>query len=88
MTDASFSGVSTQYLVEVPGLDVVTVFAQNMSHADRAHEGDEVYLSWKVEHAFGLADAPAQSERFSSDTDTASIAVQEREKLEAELEES
>jgi len=35
-----------------------------------------------------LADAPAQSERFSSDTDTASIAVQEREKLEAELEES
>ena len=88
VTDASFSGVSTQYLVEVPGLDVVTVFAQNMSRADRAHEGDEVYLSWKVEHAFGLADAPAQSERFSSDTDTASIAVQEREKLEAELEES
>jgi len=83
--DASFSGVSTQYLVAVPGLGEVMVFAQNTSLGDHAKGGDEVYLSWKVDHAFGLADAPPAEERFIPDTDTASVAVQEREKLEEEL---
>jgi len=86
--DASFSGVSIQYLVDVPGLGEITVFAQNTSLGEHAKNGDEVYLSWQVAHAFGLADAPPQEERFQSDTDTQSVAVQEREKLEAELEES
>jgi spermidine/putrescine transport system ATP-binding protein len=87
VTDASFSGVSTQYLVEVPGLGQVTVFAQNTSLGGYAASGDEVYLFWKIDHAFGLADAPLEEERFASDTDTASVALQERDKLEAELEE-
>jgi spermidine/putrescine transport system ATP-binding protein len=86
--DASFSGVSTQYLVDLPGLGEITVFAQNTSLGEHAKTGDEVYLSWQVAHAFGLADAPPQEERFQADTDTAAVAVQEREKLEAELEES
>ncbi len=86
--DASFSGVSIQYLVDVPGLGEITVFAQNTSLGEHAKDGDEVYLSWQVAHAFGLADAPPQEERFQSDTNTQSVAVQEREKLEAELEES
>jgi len=85
--DASFSGVSTQYVVAVAGLGDVTVFAQNIS-GEHATEGDEVYLSWHVDHAFGLAEAPPVEGRFASDTDTASVAVQEREKLETELEES
>ena len=88
VVDASFTGVSTQYLVDVPGLGEVTVFAQNISLGDHAKDGDEVYLSWLVEHAFGLADSPPVEERFMSDTDTGSVAVQEREKLEAELEEA
>ena len=88
VVDASFSGVSIQYLVEVPGLGEITVFAQNTSLGEHAKDGDEVYLSWQVAHAFGLADAPPQEERFQSDTNTQSVAVQEREKLEAELEES
>ena len=88
VVDASFSGVSTQYLVDVPRLGEITVFAQNTSLGEHAKHGDEVYLSWKVAHAFGLADAPPQEERFQADTNTASVAVQEREKLEAELEES
>ena len=88
VVDASFSGVSTQYLVDIPGLGEITVFAQNTSLGEHAKHGDEVYLSWKVAHAFGLADAPPEEERFQSDTDTQSVAVQEREKLEAELEES
>lgn len=88
VVDASFSGVSTQYVVAVPGLGDVTVFAQNTTLGDHAKDGDEVYLSWQIDHAFGLAEAPPAPERFSSDTDTASVAVQEREKLETELEES
>lgn len=88
VVDASFSGVSTQYVVSVPGLGEITVFAQNTSLGDHAKHGDEVYLSWQVAHAFGLADAPPVEERFQSDADTGAVAVQEREKLEAELEES
>ena len=88
VVDASFSGVSTQYLVDLPGLGEITVFAQNTSLGEHAKTGDEVYLSWQVAHAFGLADAPPREDRFQADTDTAAVAVQEREKLEAELEES
>jgi spermidine/putrescine transport system ATP-binding protein len=88
VVDASFSGVSTQYLVDLPGLGEITVFAQNTSLGEHAKTGDEVYLSWQVAHAFGLADAPPPEDRFQADTDTAAVAVQEREKLEAELEES
>jgi len=88
VVDASFTGVSTQYLVEVPSVGEVTVFAQNTSLGEHAKEGDEVFLSWSVEHAFGLADAPPEEERFVDDTSTGSVAVQEREKLEAELEEA
>jgi spermidine/putrescine transport system ATP-binding protein len=87
--DASFSGVSTQYTVAVPGFGDVTVFAQNTSIGDNARPGDEVYLSWSPEHAFGLLDHPsASSGKFVADTDTGSLVVAEREKLEAELEES
>jgi spermidine/putrescine transport system ATP-binding protein len=88
VTDASFTGVSTQYVVDVPGISSVTVFAQNTSLGDHAREGDSVWLSWSVDHAFGLAEAPPAEERFMSDTDTGAVAVQEREKLEAELEEA
>jgi spermidine/putrescine transport system ATP-binding protein len=88
VVDASFTGVSTQYLVDVPGVGEVTVFAQNTSLGEHAKEGDEVFLSWSVEHAFGLADTPPEEERFVDDTSTGSVAVQEREKLEAELEEA
>jgi len=88
VVDASFTGVSTQYLVEVPSVGEVTVFAQNTSLGEHAKEGDEVFLSWSVEHAFGLADTPLEEERFVDDTSTGSVAVQEREKLEAELEEA
>ncbi|MEK9602341.1 MAG: ABC transporter ATP-binding protein, partial [Pontimonas sp.] len=50
VVDASFSGVSTQYLVDVPGLGEITVFAQNTSLGEHAKHGDEVYLSWQVAH--------------------------------------
>jgi spermidine/putrescine transport system ATP-binding protein len=57
VSDVSFSGVSTQYLVEVPAIGTVTVFAQNMVSGPAVNLGAEVWLSWRVEHGFGLAES-------------------------------
>lgn len=84
--DVSFSGVSTQYTVAVPGLDTITVFAQNLEFGPVVHVGDEVWVGWDVQHGFGLEDNPAETGRFSDDTNTASIATQKQQALIAELE--
>ena len=86
VSDVSFSGVSTQYTVSVPRLGELVVFAQNMAFGPVVNHGAEVWLTWTVDHGFGLADDPADGPRFPADTDTKSIAVQRREKLEEELE--
>lgn len=86
VTDVSFSGVSTQYLVEIPGVRGVSVFAQNMVFGPVVNRGAEVWVSWRVEHGFGLEDDPTSGPRFDPDDDTRSIATQRREELEAELE--
>jgi spermidine/putrescine transport system ATP-binding protein len=88
VTDVSFTGVSTQYLVQVPGLPVITVFAQNMTFGPVVEQGAEVWVSWRVEHGFGLADEPEPEARFADDDDTKSIAVQRRQRLEDELDEA
>jgi spermidine/putrescine transport system ATP-binding protein len=59
--DVSFSGVSTQYIVEVPRLGSMVCFAQNMVFGPVANLGAQVWLSWKVDHGFGLADAAEQA---------------------------
>ncbi|MGO4104595.1 ABC transporter ATP-binding protein [Leifsonia sp. YAF41] len=87
VVDVSFSGVSTQYLVEVAGVGSVIVFAQNMAFGPVAHEGAEVWVSWNIDHGFGLDDDPAPSARFEPDTDTKSIAAESRDALRTELEE-
>ncbi|MFC6357369.1 ABC transporter ATP-binding protein [Luethyella okanaganae] len=84
--DVSFSGVSTQYLVAVPGAGTIVVFAQNMEFGPVAHVGGEVWVSWNVEHGFGLADDPVEAPRFVQDTDTLSIAAQRRDAILTELE--
>jgi spermidine/putrescine transport system ATP-binding protein len=86
--DVSFSGVSTQYLVDIPGLGDIVVFAQNMVFGPVVNHGAQVWISWAVEHGFGLADDPTDSSRFPADDDTQSIAVMQRKQLEAELEEA
>lgn len=53
VTDVSFAGVSTQYLVEVPGVETFTVFSQNLDQA-RVRPGDTVRLAWSVPHTFSL----------------------------------
>lgn len=88
VTDVSFSGVSTQYQIVVPGVGLVTVFAQNMVFGPVVNLGAEVWVAWTVDHGFGLADEPEFAPKFSSDTDTATIAVQTRRELLAEIEEA
>ena len=86
--DVSFSGVSTQYLVAVPGIGTVVVFAQNMDFGPVAGEGTEVWVSWRIEHGFGLEDEASAVPRFPADTDTATLAVQKKRALMSELEEA
>ncbi|MBF4573307.1 ABC transporter ATP-binding protein [Herbiconiux sp. VKM Ac-1786] len=88
VTDVSFSGVSTQYLVEVPHVGELVVFAQNMVFGPVVNVGAEVWLSWNVEHGFGLDDEPGTVPRFVADDSTESIAIQRRIALEEELEQA
>ena len=59
ITDASFSGVSTQYLVRTSWGEEWTVFEQNRS-SEILRPGDDVVMYWAPEHTFGL-DVPAGS---------------------------
>ena len=54
VTDVSYAGVSTQYLVRTPWDQELTVFEQNVIVGDRCSVGDEVLLHWASEHTFGL----------------------------------
>jgi spermidine/putrescine transport system ATP-binding protein len=60
--DIRFTGVSNQYLIEIPNIGEVTVFAQNVGKSPVVELGAKVWVSWKVEHSFGLRDLPDGSE--------------------------
>ncbi|MEO0313083.1 MAG: hypothetical protein RL140_313 [Actinomycetota bacterium] len=60
--DIRFTGVSNQYLIDIPNIGEVTVFAQNVGISPVVELGEKVWVSWKVEHSFGLADLPAGNE--------------------------
>jgi spermidine/putrescine transport system ATP-binding protein len=55
VTDSSFTGVSTQYQVELPWGQEVVVFAQNMRRDERLVPGQPVHLHWDPAHTFALA---------------------------------
>ncbi|GAB3581457.1 ABC transporter ATP-binding protein [Leifsonia lichenia] len=86
--DVSFSGVSTQYLVDVPGAGTIVVFAQNLSSGPVASLGGEVWIAWDPSHTFVLADEPPADGRFVDDSDTQMIATQAKERMLTELEEA
>jgi spermidine/putrescine transport system ATP-binding protein len=88
VTDVSFSGVSTQYLVDIPGIGTVIVFAQNMLSGPVASLGATVWVAWDAAHTFVLADEPPADGRFADDADTQAIAAQARERMLTELEEA
>lgn len=54
VTDTSFTGVSTQYLVRMPWGEEVMVFAQNAGAAEVLRPGATVDLVWDTVHTFGL----------------------------------
>ncbi|MET9858845.1 ABC transporter ATP-binding protein [Streptomyces smyrnaeus] len=54
ITDASYLGVSWQYLVETPACSELTVYEQNVSRDDRLTPGAQVVVHWRPEHTFAL----------------------------------
>jgi spermidine/putrescine transport system ATP-binding protein len=66
VSDVSFVGVSTQYVVRMPWSQELTVFEQNTGARERFRTGDKVDLHWRPEHTFLLdasQDASAGVER-------------------------
>ena len=59
--DASYLGVSTQYVVEARGGARLTVYEQNVERTTRAElwaPGEEVLLTWSPDHSFVVVDRP------------------------------
>jgi spermidine/putrescine transport system ATP-binding protein len=54
VTDVSFVGVSTQYLVAMPWGQELMVFEQNTGRRPLFRNGDEVDIAWSPDHAFLL----------------------------------
>jgi len=54
VTDSSFIGVSTQYLVQTAWGQEVTVFCQNIGPTGRIEPGAQVLLEWDPAHTFAL----------------------------------
>jgi spermidine/putrescine transport system ATP-binding protein len=54
VSDVSYTGVSTQYLVRAPWGQELSVFEQNHSSERRFVPGDPVDLTWAPEHSFLL----------------------------------
>ncbi|MGN6244563.1 MAG: ABC transporter ATP-binding protein [Motilibacteraceae bacterium] len=69
VTDASFMGVSTHYLVRTPWGQELAVVQQN-DGTPLLRRGDEVVLTWNPAHSFGLdasQDAHAGEQRVEED---------------------
>lgn len=54
VSDVSFIGVSTQYLVRMPWGQELTVFEQNTGARPAFRPGDAVELHWRAAHTFLL----------------------------------
>ncbi|MBB2985201.1 ABC transporter ATP-binding protein [Terracoccus luteus] len=55
VTDVSFTGVATQYLVRVASGATWAVYEQNLDvERGTIHRGDEVWLAWDPGHAFAV----------------------------------
>ena len=75
--DASYLGVSTQYLVESSGGNL-TVYEQNVERATRAElwsRGDEVQMTWSPDHSFVVPADGSESADPTTDATDASPAA-------------
>jgi len=69
VSDVSFIGVSTQYLVRMPWGQELTVFEQNSGAREGFRPGDDVDLHWSPTHTFLLdadQDAHAGDESYAA----------------------
>jgi spermidine/putrescine transport system ATP-binding protein len=62
---STFTGVGNQYLVDSEFGVEVTVYAQNIGHGSAPRSGDEVILTWPVEHTFAVT--PMETTRDDND---------------------
>jgi spermidine/putrescine transport system ATP-binding protein len=75
VTDASFTGVSTQYLVRMPWGQELMVFAQNLGAGGVLAPGTKVDLHWTPEHTFALDGSGDVNAGAGVDDDADSIPV-------------
>jgi spermidine/putrescine transport system ATP-binding protein len=62
VTDVSFTGLSTQYLVRTAWGQEISVFAQNAGGERRVAVGESVTVAWRPEHTFPLDVVTATAE--------------------------
>jgi spermidine/putrescine transport system ATP-binding protein len=70
ISDASYLGVSTQYIVALSGGRSVTVYEQNVERATKSElwtAGEAVQLTWLPEHSFVVADEPSANNAAQED---------------------
>jgi spermidine/putrescine transport system ATP-binding protein len=63
--DASYLGVSTQYVVETQGGGRLSVYEQNVErtlHGSLYRPGDDVRLAWSPDHSFAVAPSTSAAE--------------------------
>lgn len=70
IVDASFIGVSTQYLVDSPVGGRLAVYEQNIERDSRLAPGAEVVLHWNPAHTFGLDAAQSALDGTEVDEET------------------
>jgi spermidine/putrescine transport system ATP-binding protein len=59
---STFTGVGNQYLVEMPWGSDLTVYAQNIGQESAPRSGEEVTLTWPIEHTFAVHLSPSGTE--------------------------
>ena len=74
--DASYIGVSTQYLVETPDGHKLTVYAQNLETGGASEvlaDGQRVRLTWKPQHTFVIGPAAGPEPSVDPELEEAQI---------------
>jgi spermidine/putrescine transport system ATP-binding protein len=74
--DASYIGVSTQYLVETPDGHTLTVYAQNLETGGASEvlaDGQRVRLTWKPQHTFVIGPAAGPEPSVDPELEEAQI---------------
>ncbi|MDE3107731.1 MAG: ABC transporter ATP-binding protein, partial [Acidobacteriota bacterium] len=65
---STFTGVGNQYIVEMATGTEITVYAQNLGQSYAPRSGEEVSLTWPVEHTFAVRpSAPISSDELISE---------------------